>query len=138
MKHLPTLLGITLIAALLTGGAAAELYNRAPETVPGTLPEMRNPAYWIARMAHPDEVILTLDQIRARNATYLSKINAPAPFAGVHAGRAPDEWQLNRWPGRFIVPPALITRSETYTNCWPSNGTLGKNSRGNRFRYSSR
>ena len=38
----------------------ADLYNRAPDTLPGTLPEMREPSYWIAHMADPDGIIIDL------------------------------------------------------------------------------
>ena len=41
------------------GWAVAQLYNRAPDTHPGLLPEMNKPSYWISRMKNPDQVILT-------------------------------------------------------------------------------
>jgi len=41
----------------------ADLYNRAPDVLPGTTPEMRTTDYWISGMKNPDEVILTPDAI---------------------------------------------------------------------------
>ena len=50
-----------IIAAAVIFSAAftyADLYKRAPEALPGTIPEMLDHAYWIERMDNPDEVIL--------------------------------------------------------------------------------
>ena len=47
---------------------------RAPDVIPGTLPEMRETSYWIARMANPDELILTSEQIQIRNNDYLQRL----------------------------------------------------------------
>ena len=91
--------------------ADAELYKRAPDILPGTIPEMRDPAYWIRQMDNPDEVILTLPEITSRNEAYLKKMSRPDPFAGVHPGRVPMDWQLNRWPARFLVRPDLEAMS---------------------------
>lgn len=48
----------------------SKLYLRAPEVVPGTLPEMRQTSYWISKMKNPDEVVLSLNEIERRNAAY--------------------------------------------------------------------
>jgi len=45
----------------------AELSERAPDVLPGTIPDMRNPSYWIARMDDPDGIILTLPEIKRMN-----------------------------------------------------------------------
>jgi hypothetical protein len=92
---------------ILMTPVGAELYQRAPDTVPGTLPEMRTPAFWIDRMDNPDEVIMPLAEIAERNETYRAKMSRPDPFSGVHEGRVPLDWQLNRWPGRFIIRPDI-------------------------------
>ena len=47
---------------------------RAPDVIPGTLPEMRETSYWIARMSNPDEVILTTQQIQNRNRTFVQRL----------------------------------------------------------------
>ncbi len=73
------------------------LYNRAPDVLPWILPEMNNKAYWITRMKKPDEIILTLDQIKQMNTNYQRKINAPNPFKDVPAERKPTIIQW--WPG---------------------------------------
>ena len=93
---------------------AADLYNRAPDVLPGILPEMRTPEYWIGRMERPDEVILTPEQIRAMNEAYQAKIHSPEPFTGAVKERIPDLGPYNPghwWPG-FVVAytdPATVT-----------------------------
>ncbi len=47
---------------------------RAPDTIPGTTFEMREPSFWIARMKNPDEVVMSLGQIQARNIAYQQKM----------------------------------------------------------------
>lgn len=95
------------MALLLT--ASAELYRRAPDVMPGTLPEMRTPEYWIARMAKPDEVILTPAAIQRMNETYVKFIGGPDPFKDVPKERAPNlsYW----WPGHVTVQPNLAVMS---------------------------
>ena len=85
--------------------ASAQLYPRAPDTLPGLRPEMNQPAYWIARMKNPDQVILTPDAIQKKNAAYLALMKSPDRFQGVDPDRLPVEADLSRWPGRFIVLP---------------------------------
>jgi len=51
------------------------LYLRAPDVIPGTLPEMRNPAYWIARMKAADKVVMTLTQIQHMNRDYQQRMS---------------------------------------------------------------
>lgn len=88
---------------------ADNLYNRAPDVLPGTIPEMRDPEFWIARMEHPDEVILSAGKIRAMNEAYQQKIKEPDPFRGVSKELMPnlDHW----WPGYVIVVPDLENMS---------------------------
>jgi hypothetical protein len=50
------------------------LYLRAPDTIPGTLPEMRDPSYWISRIKDPDAVVMTFEQIEARNRDYQQRM----------------------------------------------------------------
>ena len=81
----------------------AELYKRAPDVLPGTIPEMRTTAYWINRMENPDEVILTHNEIEGMNAAYEQRIHSSDPFKGIKKDRIPDisYW----WPGRVLVVP---------------------------------
>ena len=60
--------------------ASAQLSERAPDVLPGTIPEMRDPSYWIAQMEKPDEVILTIDQIERMNGNFRKKMRDPNPF----------------------------------------------------------
>ena len=57
------LIGIILLA----DGAFAQLSERVPDVLPGTIPEMRNPSFRIERMKKPDELILTVPQIQYKN-----------------------------------------------------------------------
>ena len=50
------------------------LYLRAPDTIPGTLPEMRKPSYWISRMKDPDKIVMTLSEIESRNKDYSKRM----------------------------------------------------------------
>jgi len=101
------------LAVLVSGWmtAGADLYRRAPDVLPGTLPEMRDPDYWIAQMDKPDEVLLTPDEIERMNGAYEEKMRSPDPFAGVHPDRLPKEDEANRldrWPGRILAPMPWI------------------------------
>ena len=101
-----------LLAVVLSGAwSYADLYNRAPDTLPGLLPEMNEPSYWIAQMKNPDEIVLPLDAILKKNEAYLQKMKSPDRFKGVDPDRLPVENDLNRWPGRFIVLPDVQSMS---------------------------
>lgn len=103
-----------LITCLLNiVSASAELYQRSPDVMPGTIPEMQDPAWWIARMDNPDGVILKPAEIRVRNEAYLEKMSRANFYAGVHPGRVPMDWQLNRWPGRFVTRPDIGSLTDT-------------------------
>jgi hypothetical protein len=81
----------------------AELYRRAPDVLPGTLPEMRTAAYWVARMAKPDEVILDPAAIEHMNRAYEERVRSRDPFGGIARERVPDltYW----WPGFVLATP---------------------------------
>ncbi len=91
--------------------SSAPLYTRAPDTLPGTLPEMRAPSYWIGRMEKPDEIILTPDRIEAMNRRYEEKMRAPDPFAGSSPERRAILYPLTdrkkplERPGRVLAIP---------------------------------
>jgi len=95
----------SLCVLLAEGFVSAELYPRAPDAVKGTIPEMRNPSYWIERMEKPDEVIMTPDRIRRMNEEYRSRIRRPETLTDVPEERVPklSYW----WPGYVLYPPDL-------------------------------
>ena len=94
---------------LITLSVFAELYNRAPDVMPGTLPEMKTTEYWIARMKNPDEIILSQDAIERMNTAYEQKVRSSDPFGGVAENRKPDlsYW----WPGHVLAMPDFHTMS---------------------------
>ena len=102
-----------IIATAMIFSAAltyADLYKRAPEALPGTIPEMLDHAYWIERMDNPDEVILSPETIQRMNDDYVEKMSSPEPFRGAHPDRLPKDDKANRldrWPGRFLVMPDI-------------------------------
>ena len=54
-----------------------KLYLRAPDVIPGTLPEMRDSAFWIARMKKPDQEVMNSLQIKQMNSDYFAKMKTP-------------------------------------------------------------
>ena len=107
IKKVSTVCLVCLIGLLLSAAVYAALYNRAPDVLPGTLPEMREPEFWIARMDNPDEVILSTEAIQRMNEEYKRKVSSPDPFRGVSKERIPllDHW----WPGFEMAIPDLST-----------------------------
>lgn len=53
---------------------SSSLYLRAPDVIPGTLPQMRDPSYWIAKMNNPDNVVMTLAEIQVKNEDYFKRM----------------------------------------------------------------
>ncbi len=98
-----------IVFLFIAASASADLYERAPYVLPGTLPEMRTVGYWVDRMDAPDEIILTANQIQAMNEAYEHKIKSPEPFKGVKEERIPNlsHW----WPGYVMTPPDLSSMS---------------------------
>ncbi len=85
---------LVLAIMCLTGRAAVsqEFFTRAPDVLPGTLPEMRDPHYWIDRMDNPDEVILPLERIRELNARFERRMSDPGFFGSVREERMPPDY----------------------------------------------
>jgi hypothetical protein len=87
--------------------------------MPGTLPEMRTPDYWIARMSHPDEVVLTLGQIQQMNKNYSNRMahlerldsNANKEVSG----------QLREWVGLLAALPDISEMSPSQLSTWVSD-----------------
>ena len=75
---------------MLALDAPAELYPRAPDVLPGTTAEMRDPAFWIARMEKPDEVVMTPQEIQRMKKEYVERVSAPDPFGNEPEDRVPN------------------------------------------------
>jgi len=91
-----------IVFSLAVSLSNAELYDRAPDILPGTIPEMRTPEYWIAGMEKPDEVILPIDEIMKRNERYREWARSDEPFKGVQKERIPIPYF---YPGFVLSPP---------------------------------
>ena len=104
MKSRTGLMMTAAICVLAAAAGGADLYERAPDVQPGTLPEMRNPSYWIERMDKPDEVVLPLDEILRRNRAYQAWASSPNPFEGVPEDRIPIPYF---YPGVVLNPPDM-------------------------------
>ncbi len=107
MRRHIAMLVILSFTVLFPIHALSDLYTRSPDVLPGTISEMREQSWWINQMKNPDEIILSLSEIQMRNREYREKMAQPDPFADVHPGRIPLDWQLDRWPGRFAVKPEI-------------------------------
>ncbi len=99
-----------LTALCISHGVHAELYRRAPDVYPGTLPEMRTPDYWIARMKNPDAIILNPEEIQARNEAYVTRMSDENRFSDINPDRRPRinaAGSIGGWPGGFILMPDI-------------------------------
>ena len=92
-----------LLVLFLVTPAMGQLFERAPDVLPGTIPEMRDPSWWVARMARPDDVIMTPDEIVRRNEAYNRFIHTADPFAMVDADRKPV--LTTYWPNQIVMRP---------------------------------
>jgi len=102
------LLGL-LSSAMLQGQEQLRHYRRAPDVLPGTLPEMRTPAFWIDRADHPDEVISSPGEIQKMNEAYQARMK---DLPALENGLGPSiERQLRIWAGLVGIPPDLIAIS---------------------------
>ncbi len=70
---LAMLLALGLFAAGCAGGRPASGLP-AESLLPGTLPEMNTPGYWIGRHPDPDRLIMTPDEIAGLNARIISEL----------------------------------------------------------------
>lgn len=89
--------------------SSSSLYLRAPDTIPGTLPEMREPSYWIGRMKNPDKVILNLKEIQMRNKDYYQRMSDLSMFDSDYQKKVDKE--LNSRPGLIASIPDLKSKS---------------------------
>lgn len=79
------------------------LYLRAPDVIPGTIAEMRDPAYWIQKMQEPDKVILTVEEIEKKNRDFLERMNDPGKLSSNLGKRISQE--LASRPGLMTSVP---------------------------------
>ncbi len=105
MKTYRTTVLFTVFALLAFSAVSytQPLFNRAPEVLPGTDPQWRNPSYWIRQMISPDEVVLTVEEIMRMNADFYAKLEQPDPYAGLQKERIPN--LMHWWPG-WVEPVA--------------------------------
>jgi len=85
------------------------LYLRAPDTIPGTTFEMRDPSYWIDRMEKPDEVVMTLEEIQARNSAYVQRMKNYNQLDIDSSLRIQINRELSSRPGLLASLPDLNT-----------------------------
>jgi len=96
----------------LNGQEEINHYRRAPDVLPGTLPEMRTPDFWITRFEHPDRAILSLPRIQQMNEDYQYRMQNPSSLE--HGLADEIKKQLESWSGLVPVEPDLenLTRKE--------------------------
>jgi hypothetical protein len=83
---------------------------RAPDVMPGTLPEMREPSYWISKMSDPDAVILTSQQIQTRNRNYIQRL---ANYSQIDSLiRKQINAELSSRPGLLTSIPDVTPKSQ--------------------------
>ena len=101
---------IVMAATIVIGFEVnAQLPERAPDVMPGTIPEMRDPAYWISRMEKPDEVMLAPGRISAMNERWRARIADPGFFSKIPPEKASK--LMHYFPGIALRLPDLGTVS---------------------------
>ena len=98
------LLGL-ISSSMLHGQGRVRQFLRAPDVLPGTLPEMRTTAFWIDRSENPDAVILSPGEIQQMNEAFMVRMKdlpATEEELGLSMAR-----QLRSWIGLVSVPPDL-------------------------------
>jgi len=92
---------------LVNGQEQSKHYLRAPDVLPGTLPEMRTPDFWINRLDNPDRVILSLSEIEQMKKAYEDGMqNLPALENGL--GEV-IKAELEKWSGFLTAKPDLAS-----------------------------
>lgn len=85
------------------------LYYRAPEAVPGTLPEMRTVDYWVSKAKNPDAVIKTISQIQQANLGYWQRIGN---YAAIDSPLAKlISRKVESTPGLYAEKPDLYNKT---------------------------
>jgi len=94
-----------LFSAQLQGQRGPRYFLRAPDVLPGTLPEMRTPDFWADRGENPDKVIIPLNRIREMNEAYRERLKDLDALK--HGLGEEIERQLKSWTGLVTLPPDL-------------------------------
>src|ERR1700735_1679333 len=81
-------------------------FLRAPDVLPGTLPEMRTAAYWTGRMEHPDEVVMGMEKIRKMNMDFMERMRHPERIDSL--ARQLILAKITAYPGLFISEPDVV------------------------------
>jgi len=97
-------------ALLLAQQKNPDLYLRAPDVIPGTLPEMRQPSYWIAKMKNPDAIVLTPEEIKSRNDSFKNRMKNWQDLNSTLVQRI--EKQIKSRPGLMASIPNTNTLSD--------------------------
>ena len=106
MKQQFKMLGcIVSVFIVNSTGVFGQILNRAPDVLPGTISEMRDPSYWIALMKNPDEILLTGAEIQRMNENFKKKMSADNPFKNVSEERRSK--LLEYFPGIELRIPDL-------------------------------
>jgi hypothetical protein len=82
-------------------------FLRAPDVLPGTLPEMRDVAYWVGRMKDPDGVVLSLPKIEQMNHAYAERVKHPAQVDSL--ARSLILAKIDAYPGLYFTRPSFGT-----------------------------
>jgi hypothetical protein len=82
-------------------------FLRAPDVLPGTLPEMREAAYWTARMKEPDAVVMTGTRIEQMNRDFVQKVKDPTRIDS--SARKLILEKIDAYPGLFFSAPDVFT-----------------------------
>ena len=111
MRRTSLFVAVLAVGLVVSGIVSAELYNRAPDVLPWIQPEMLTVGFWIDRMDNPDEVVMTVDEIKAMNERFEERIHRSEPFADLPEELKPDlsYW----WPGHVLVMPDFSAMSPT-------------------------
>lgn len=112
-----SLLLVLLEVDTLRAQGSMNLYQRAPDVIPGTLPEMRTPSFWIDRVELPDEPVLTTDRIKTVNREYRTIIDGLLDEANTSDLSAGVRRQLASTPGLIAYRPDADSFSPTDCRC---------------------
>lgn len=88
---------------------APNLYMRAPDVIPGTLPEMRKASYWIDKMENPNQTIMNLGEIDEMNINFQKRMANVSQLDSTIIKRL--QRQLRSRPGLVLSIPNLENMS---------------------------
>ncbi|HNW91893.1 MAG TPA: SH3 domain-containing protein [bacterium] len=74
-----------LLLLLLAGCVGPQQYYIAPTLTPGTVPAMNTPGYWIGKLAEPDRLLMTADEIDSLNARVRTELKTVADIGAYPA-----------------------------------------------------